>query len=122
MSDRRIVVTGMGTVSPLGCGTEAVWERLLAGRSGLGELPAAIVGDLPAKVGGVVPDLRYMSAQTRAEFDAIALGGLRHQKGMIGFANVMGHDVLAKPDTDAIHAYLTKRAHDLLAEQQAAAR
>jgi PQQ-dependent dehydrogenase (methanol/ethanol family) len=71
--------------------------------------------------GGVVPDLRYMSAQTHAEFDAIALGGLRHQKGMVGFANVMGNEVLAKPDTDAIHAYLVKRAHDLVAEQQATA-
>jgi PQQ-dependent dehydrogenase (methanol/ethanol family) len=70
--------------------------------------------------GGVVPDLRYASAQTHAEFDAIVLGGARHQKGMVGFANIMGNEMLAKPDADAIHAYLVKRAHDLLAEQEAA--
>ena len=53
MSDRRVVVTGMGLVSPLGSGVEAVWERLLAGRSGLRKLPEEVVADLPAKVGGV---------------------------------------------------------------------
>ena len=36
---RRIVVTGMGAVSPLGCGVETNWSRLLAGRSGIRTLP-----------------------------------------------------------------------------------
>ncbi|HEF4759215.1 TPA: beta-ketoacyl-ACP synthase II [Pseudomonas putida] len=55
MSDRRVVVTGMGLVSPLGSGVEVVWQRLLAGRSGLRNLPEDVVADLPAKVGGAVP-------------------------------------------------------------------
>ncbi len=55
MSIRRIVVTGMGAVTPLGCGVETVWQRLLAGRSGLRRLPDDVVADLQAKVGGVVP-------------------------------------------------------------------
>ena len=55
MSIRRIVVTGMGAVTPLGCGVETVWQRLLAGRSGLRRLADDIVADLQAKVGGVVP-------------------------------------------------------------------
>lgn len=54
---RRVVVTGMGAVSPLGAGVEASWSRLLAGKSGIRLLPDEIVGDLPAKVGGVVPSL-----------------------------------------------------------------
>ncbi|MFP3802301.1 beta-ketoacyl synthase N-terminal-like domain-containing protein, partial [Paraburkholderia sp. SIMBA_027] len=53
----RIVVTGMGLVSPLGTGVEIAWKRLLAGGSGLRLLGEDIVGDLAAKVGGVVPDI-----------------------------------------------------------------
>jgi len=52
---RRIVVTGMGAVSPLGANVTSSWSRLLAGKSGIRRLSDDIVGDLPAKVGGVVP-------------------------------------------------------------------
>ncbi|MBO4221487.1 beta-ketoacyl-ACP synthase II [Bradyrhizobium neotropicale] len=51
---RRIVVTGMGLVSPLGCGVELAWSRLSAGRSGLRALPAWAAA-LPARVAGIVP-------------------------------------------------------------------
>lgn len=54
---RRIVVTGMGAVSPLGASVSSSWARLLAGQSGIRRLPEEIVGDLPAKVGGVVPSI-----------------------------------------------------------------
>ncbi|KKL34025.1 3-oxoacyl-ACP synthase [Burkholderia contaminans FFH2055] len=57
MSTRRIVVTGMGIVSPLGCGVESVWNRLLKGRSGLAGLPGDITEGIASKVGGVVPML-----------------------------------------------------------------
>jgi 3-oxoacyl-[acyl-carrier-protein] synthase II len=54
---RRVVITGMGAVTPLGTGVGRSWERLLAGRSGLRRLSDEVVGDLPAKVGGVVPSI-----------------------------------------------------------------
>ena len=54
---RRIVVTGMGAVTPLAANVETTWARLLAGRSGIRRLADDVVGDLPAKVGGVVPSL-----------------------------------------------------------------
>jgi 3-oxoacyl-[acyl-carrier-protein] synthase II len=52
---RRIVVTGMGAVSPLGCGVELSWRRLLAGQSGLRPLPEWSLA-LPARIAGLVPD------------------------------------------------------------------
>lgn len=52
---RRIVVTGMGVVSPLGCGAERAWARLLAGRSGLRRMPPDLAPDVPAQVAGLVP-------------------------------------------------------------------
>lgn len=55
--NQRIVITGMGIASPLGCGVEIVWQRLLAGRSGIRRLPDEIAADLPAKVAGLVPDI-----------------------------------------------------------------
>lgn len=52
---RRVVVTGMGVVSPLGVGTELTWKNLLAGRSGVRALDSFDVSDLPAKIAGQVP-------------------------------------------------------------------
>ena len=52
---RRVVVTGMGIVSPLGIGVEHVWRRLIAAESGISAIQSFDVGDLPAKVAGEVP-------------------------------------------------------------------
>lgn len=53
----RVVITGMGLVSPLGCGVERSWARLIAGQSGIRALPEEIVPDIPSKIGGQVPTL-----------------------------------------------------------------
>lgn len=52
---RRIVITGMGAVSPLGTGTELAWQRLLAGGSGLRLLPDAVSADLGCRIAAPVP-------------------------------------------------------------------
>lgn len=54
---KRVVVTGMGMVTPLGCGVEHVWRRLLAGESGIRQLPEALIGDLAVRIGGQVPGI-----------------------------------------------------------------
>ncbi|WP_448106828.1 beta-ketoacyl-ACP synthase II [Pseudomonas azerbaijanoccidentalis] len=82
MTNRRVVVTGMGLVSPLGSGVEVVWERLLAGRSGLRNLPEAVVADLPAKVGGAVPSA---ADDAEAGFDPDLATPPKEQKKMDRF-------------------------------------
>ncbi len=52
---RRVVVTGMGIVSPLGLGVERVWQRLLAGESGVTPIQSFDPKDLPCKIAGQVP-------------------------------------------------------------------
>jgi 3-oxoacyl-[acyl-carrier-protein] synthase II len=51
---RRVVITGLGMVSPLGCGTEISWERLLEGRSGAVN-PDLDLTDIACKVACVIP-------------------------------------------------------------------
>lgn len=57
VSVKRIVVTGMGIVSPLGCGVQHVWQSLLAGKSGVTRLSEQLVADIPCKVAGQVPSI-----------------------------------------------------------------
>ena len=52
---RRVVVTGLGLVTPLGCGVERVWRRLIRGESGIRRITRFEVDDLPAKIAGEVP-------------------------------------------------------------------
>jgi 3-oxoacyl-[acyl-carrier-protein] synthase II len=52
---RRVVVTGLGMVSPLGCGVDATWQRLLAGESGARRIDRFEVSDLPAQIACQIP-------------------------------------------------------------------
>jgi 3-oxoacyl-[acyl-carrier-protein] synthase II len=52
---RRVVVTGLGLISPLGCGVEETWSRLIKSESGLGAIQSFDVSDLPCKVAGQIP-------------------------------------------------------------------
>ncbi len=52
---RRVVITGMGLVTPLGCGVETSWSRLLDGCSGAGPITRFKVDDLPARIACDVP-------------------------------------------------------------------
>ena len=52
---RRVVITGMGTVCPLGLGVEHVWQRLINGESGIGAIQSFDTTELTAKIAGQVP-------------------------------------------------------------------
>ena len=82
---RRVVVTGLGIVSPLGCGFEHTWKRLINGESGIRAIEHFDVSDLPAKVAGIVPrgtgegelDLdKVAPAKERRRMDDFILYGL----------------------------------------------
>lgn len=112
---RRIVVTGMGAVTPLGSGVGRSWERLLAGQSGLRRLPDAIVGDLPAKVGGVVPSLdddpvggfdpnRVLPAKDQRKIDRFILFAMAAADEAIAMAGWSPQDELQKSRTATVIA------------------
>jgi quinohemoprotein ethanol dehydrogenase len=65
----------------------------------------AVCHGMKAVGGGVVPDLRFSSAETHAHFADIVLGGLRAEKGMPSFG-----DVLTPADVRLIEAYVLQRA------------
>jgi len=52
---RRVVVTGLGIVSPLGVGVDHVWRRLIAGESGIVAVDRFDTSDLPSRVAGQLP-------------------------------------------------------------------
>jgi 3-oxoacyl-[acyl-carrier-protein] synthase II len=79
---RRVVITGIGVVSPLADGAEQTWEKLIAGESGIRGITSFDVSDLPAKIGGTIlegegPGLfnadRYMSSKDQRKVDRFIL-------------------------------------------------
>ena len=52
---RRVVITGMGLVSPVGTGLETAWRALTAGRSGVRRIEHLKVDDMPCQIAGIVP-------------------------------------------------------------------
>ncbi len=52
---RRVVITGLGVVSPLGSGVKVNWERLIAGESGISAIQSFDISDLPSKIAGQLP-------------------------------------------------------------------
>ena len=53
---RRVVITGLGLVTPLGTGVEKNWQALVAGRSGIGPVSRFDVSDFPTRIAGEVKD------------------------------------------------------------------
>lgn len=52
---RRVVVTGLGLVTPLACGVQPTWDKLVAGESGAGPITRFDPKDMPAKIAAQVP-------------------------------------------------------------------
>ena len=52
---RRVVVTGIGLVTPLGCGVDTTWRRLIKHESGIRKIDTFDVSDLSSKIAGLIP-------------------------------------------------------------------
>ena len=79
MSHRRIVVTGMGIVSPVGTGLSAAWESILAGRSGIARITRFDSSAFPVHIAGEVKDFdvgQYLPPKEARRYDTFVHFGL----------------------------------------------
>jgi 3-oxoacyl-[acyl-carrier-protein] synthase II len=82
---RRVVITGMGVVTPLACDMENSWQRLINAQSGIAAIKSFDVSDLPAKIAGQIeegegkgqfkPD-NFLNAKERRRMDDFIVYGL----------------------------------------------
>jgi len=56
MAERRIVVTGMGTVTPFGVSVDTLWDNLIEGRCGLSRVSLFDTSDFDVRIGGEIPN------------------------------------------------------------------
>ena len=82
---RRVVVTGIGMISPLGCKTEKVWTDILSGKSGIKKISDDDLKDIPVKIAGMVDwgdddnmfnPVRYMPFKEVKRHDRFLLYGI----------------------------------------------
>ena len=79
MPKRRVVVTGMGIVSPVGIGLATAWESILAGRSGIGPITRFDAAAFPSRIAGEVKDFdvsAYLSGKEARRYDTFTHYGL----------------------------------------------
>ncbi|TDY46592.1 3-oxoacyl-[acyl-carrier-protein] synthase II [Alicyclobacillus sacchari] len=84
---RRVVVTGLGVVSPVGNNVSAFWESLLSGKSGIREIDRFDTSDYPCKIAGLVNDFdpeRYIDKKE-----------LRHMDMFTQYALYAAHEAVA---------------------------
>ncbi|HVJ73376.1 MAG TPA: beta-ketoacyl-ACP synthase II [Casimicrobiaceae bacterium] len=79
MAGRRVVVTGLGIVSPVGLGLDTSWANVLAGRSGIGPITRFDASAFPVRIAGEVRDFdvtKWLSAKEARRYDTFVHYGL----------------------------------------------
>ncbi len=72
MTKRRVVVTGLGIVSPLGSSIDSTWAAILRGESGIGPITRFDASTFPTRIGGTVKDFdvaQYISPKEARRMD-----------------------------------------------------
>jgi 3-oxoacyl-[acyl-carrier-protein] synthase II len=73
LARRRVVVTGVGLVSPLGVGTAPTWEGIVGGRSGIGPITRFDVSEYPCRIAGEVEGFDAADWMERKEIKKVDL-------------------------------------------------
>ena len=105
MSERRVVVTGLGVVSPIGSTLDEFWDSLSRGRGGIGRLTAFDVSPFTSQIGGEVKDFdpgRYINPKKARRMDRFCQLGV----AAAGLALEDSGLDLEKEDTDRIGVYV----------------
>jgi len=99
---RRVVVTGLGIVSPVGIGSEATWDALVSGRSGIADITLFDAEPFEVRVAGEVKDFdatRYMDGKDvrrhdrNTHFAVAATGEALRDAGMLGEDGLVNGEV-----------------------------
>ncbi len=80
---KRVVITGLGVVSPVGCGAAAFWERLTAGVSGIGRLDRFDASEYAVQIAGQVRDFNadaFISPKEQRRMDRFSIYGISAAK------------------------------------------
>ena len=91
MSRRRIVVTGLGIVSPVGIGVDEAWRTILAGRSGIGPITRFDASAFTTRIAGEVKQFdvsKWLSAKEARRYDTFIHYGLVASMEAVGDAKV----------------------------------
>jgi 3-oxoacyl-[acyl-carrier-protein] synthase II len=79
LSRRRVVVTGLGIISPVGIGVEATWANIVAGKSGIGRITSFDASGLASQIAGEVKDFdvsKFLPAKEARRVDRFIHFGL----------------------------------------------
>ncbi|MBS0325555.1 MAG: beta-ketoacyl-ACP synthase II [Proteobacteria bacterium] len=94
MTRRRVVVTGLGIVSPVGIGVAAAWESILAGRSGIGPITRFDASTFPTRIAGEVKGFdvtRWLSGKEARRYDTFIHYGLVATMEAVADAGLAGY-------------------------------
>lgn len=101
MTSRRVVVTGLGLVTPVGNTVPATWEALCNGKSGIGPITEFDVSALPTRIAGEIRDFditQFVSAKEARRFDKFMHYGLGAAQEAMAQAGIDGPDHGVDPE------------------------
>ena len=96
MPRRRVVITGLGIVSPVGTGIAQAWQNILAGRSGIAPITRFDASAFPSRIAGEVKDFdvsRWLSAKEARRYDTFIHYGLVATMEAVHDAGLDAYDV-----------------------------